>query len=562
MTLFGEGAGFDRREVLGLGLRGAGLVSVAGIVGACGGATTTARPASGLAGPAPGAPAPGAPAPGAPAQTPGPSGSGTPKRGGTLTVGVISGGASETVNPFKWINQSDLIRTTALYNGLYQVGNGGVVPRLATSAEPNKDGTVWTLHLREGVRWHDGKPFSADDVLYTMNTWKDPTQNYMAPTALPIIDLNHVRKRGPLTVEVPMTRPFAPFQAILSAPQAYIVQNGFRNFNHPIGTGPFKFQSFSPGSSSTFVANGDYWGGAPYVDRFVVNSSFTDAGAILDAVVGGSVTVAPSVPPALAKAHAGTSTVVLGNARGPGIVPLVMRVNVPPFNDPRVIRAFKLIPNRQAFMSDVFDGYATLGNDVVGAGLEYWASDLKPSHDPEQAKSLLKAAGREGMTIPIYTAPAVPGMVETATLYAAQAAAAGVTVHVKQLPVASYFTSAAHPAYLSNQRHFSLSYFQDLAAIAEFYIGTLVKNCAFDETGWAGSHPAGSNLVLDAMGELDPAKAADKWHAVQEQQLATGGYIMPANVNFLDAYASNVRNGNTTLWGDNSQYDYTQTWLA
>src|SRR5579872_7146585 len=219
MTLFGEGPEFDRREVLGLGLRGAGLVSVAGFVGACGGATTTARQPSGVAGPVPGAPAPGAPA-----QTPGPSGSGTPKRGGTLTVGVISGGASETVNPFKWINQSDLIRTIALYNGLYQVGNGGVVPRLAKSAEPNKDGTVWTLQLREGVHWHDGKPFSADDVLYTMRTWKDPAHNYFAPTALALIDLSHVRKRDPLTIEVPMTRAFAELEAILANPYASIVQ--------------------------------------------------------------------------------------------------------------------------------------------------------------------------------------------------------------------------------------------------------------------------------------------------------------------------------------------------
>ena len=64
------------------------------------------------------------------------------------------------------------------------------------------------------------------------------------------------------------------------------------------------------------------------------------------------------------------------------------------------------------------------------------------------------------------------------------------------------------------------------------------------------------------MGETDEAKANDKWHAVQEQQVASGGYLIPSTTNFLDAYASNVRAGNTTKWGNNSQYDYAKTWLA
>jgi peptide/nickel transport system substrate-binding protein len=547
MTHAGENPGIDRRELLKWGVRGIGLLSMAPLIGACGNASGSGPPTTSGEGPALSA---------------GPSGSGQPKRGGTLTVGVISGGSSETLNPQKGVSAGDYIRAFAMYDGLYFIGNGGPQPGLAVSAEPNKDGTVWTLQLRSGVHWHDGKPFTADDVLYTMHTWKDANQAFFSPTALAVIDLNGVRKRGPLTVEVPLTRAFAQFTDVIASPFALVIQNGFRNFSRPVGTGPFRNQSFSPGSSSTCVANPSYWGGAPYVETLVVNSSFTDSAAILNAVVGGSVSIAPTVPPALAKAHASTNAVILGNARGPGFIPPTMRVNVPPFNDPRVVRAFKLVVDRQAFVNDVFDGYATVGNDSPGAGLKYWASDLKTPYDPEQAKSLLKAAGQEGMAIPLYASAVVPGMVESATLYAAQAAAAGLKVQLKQLPASTYFTPASSPGYLSNQRHFSMNYWQAQPSLTTLYVEALYSQAIYNETGWAMSNPAQDKLVKEAMAELDPAKAADKWHAVQQQQVMQGGYIVPANVNFVDAYAPNVRNGNTSFWGNNSQYVYTKIWLA
>ena len=197
---------------------------------------------------------------------------GTPRSGGTLTVGAVSGGNIETLNPAQATLNGDFVRMYNTYDGLFLVGNGGLQPGLATSAEPNADATVWTLKVRPGVHWHDGKPFTADDVVYTIKSWTRPN-SYFAGIAAALIDPAKVRKRGPLTVEVGLTRPIADFPSVTSSPNAYVIQDGTRKFDHPIGTGAFRFESFVAGKSSTHTRNLEHWRGAPHVD----SSSWTRA---------------------------------------------------------------------------------------------------------------------------------------------------------------------------------------------------------------------------------------------------------------------------------------------
>src|ERR1700729_1278237 len=232
--------------------------------------------------------------------------SGKPVKGGTFTVGMITGGPSETLNPGLAIALVDTLRCHQLYDTLFNPGADihTLVPRLAVSAEPNKDATVWTLHLRSGVQWHDGKPFGADDIVYNFKLWGD-SSNYNNALFAGTVDFNGVKSRGPLTVEVPLLKPVAQFPSILSFQEPFIVQNGATNASlreHPIGTGPFMFQSFEPGKQSIFVRNPDYWeGGAkPYVDKVVIISSFSDESARLNALLSGQINVSSWVPPSIA----------------------------------------------------------------------------------------------------------------------------------------------------------------------------------------------------------------------------------------------------------------------
>jgi peptide/nickel transport system substrate-binding protein len=531
-----EDNGLSRRDLLKHGATGAAALSVGSLLAACGGTSSSGSASTGQAA------------------------SATPKRGGTLRVGVVTNGNAETIDVRKAINTPDYLRTDNLYDPLFFQVVGGVEPGLATAAEPNKDASVWTVSLRSGVKWHDGKPFTADDVVYTVKSWNS-TESYFQPLASSIIDFKGVRKRGPMTVEIPLIKPAAEFPTIVSWYNGYVVQDGTKDFNRPIGTGPFRYQAFTPGSSSTFVANPDYWRGRPYVDKLVVDSSFTDDPARLNAVLGGSIDLAPGVPPALAKANATSGRLVLGNAPGPGFIAVTMRTNVAPFTDPRVLEAFRLLTNRQAFVKQVFDGYATPGNDSVGYTLKYWASDIKPAYDPEKAKSLLKAAGRSGMNITLLTGAVVPGMVESGTLWAEQASSVGVNVQLKQISPSQYYTTAT-PGYATNQRPFSVNYWNVLPpSLAGFYLEALNAKAPFNETGW-GFKSGQDKLFNEALAETDPTSAADKWHAVQEQQVSQGGYLVVANNNYLDAYALNVHGIKTTSAGNNNNFTYYKAWLS
>src|SRR5579862_3646403 len=141
-----ENSQFTRRQAL---ARGAMFVGGAALLDACGSTKPShSSPPKTLAELAPSS-----------------AGGGTPVRGGTFTVAMVSGGTNETLNPAMLTSYADNSRQFSLYDQLfvpYPRPGVSIEPRLALSAESNSSATSWVLHLRDGVTWHDGKPFSAD----------------------------------------------------------------------------------------------------------------------------------------------------------------------------------------------------------------------------------------------------------------------------------------------------------------------------------------------------------------------------------------------------------------
>jgi peptide/nickel transport system substrate-binding protein len=529
--------GLTRRRLIVLGAQGAAVLGGAGWLEACGGSSSSSSSTS--------------------------SNAGKPVRGGTFTVGMITGGTAETLFPGNVGVNVDVLRTYQLFDRLFEMGPDikTLVPGLALSAESDPKASVWTLHLRSGVSWHDGKPFTADDVVYTIKSWAAKT-SFAGAIVGGVIDYPKVRKTGPTTVEVPMVNPTAQFPSLLTSQFLGMTQDGSKlgDFaTKPVGTGPFKFVSFEPGKQSVFAANPDYFrSGTPYVAKLVVDSSFSDENARLNALLSGRTNVSPILPFVLAKSQSGAGQIqVLKSPSGQAYF-ITMNVRKAPFTDVRVRQAMKLLADRPAMIAGAFAGYGTVNNDLLGAGADYFDTSLTRAHDPEQAKSLLKAAGASGLSVTLQTSDVQPGYVESATLYAQQAKAGGVKVNVQQVSPSTYFTTAG--GFLTRAFAQDNAFAQPslTAAYGEF----LSAKAPYNDTQWAVGNAAAQKLISLAGAATDPTAAAAAWMAVQEQQFNQGGVIGWGNAYYIDATANNVKGLQTTPSGYLNNFNFQGGWVA
>jgi peptide/nickel transport system substrate-binding protein len=518
--------GLTRRRLLQTGAAGAAAIAGADLLAACGGSSS-------------GSAAGGTPTIGRPS-----AGGGTPVRGGTYTVGMISGGAAETLNPAFIISYPDFFRGYQLYDLLFELDEEAKIKGgLATGAEPNKENSAWVLKLREGVVWHDGKPFDADDVVYNFKLWSSP-ENFGHYSIAGLVDFKGVKKTGQYEVTVPVTQPVGDFPSLFASYTNFVSQDGATAASfktNPIGTGPYKYVSFTPGKQSIFEWNTNYWEhGRPYVEKMVVDSSFTDENARLNALLAGKINVLPLMPFNEARGQAENGAVKVLSSPGLGTYQIAMAVNMAPFDDVKVRQAMSLLCDRQVLIDGALAGLGKVGNNLFGGFQEthvpYFATDLKAEYDPEKAKALLKSAGKEGLTFDMPIAEAGPGYIESATLFAQQAKAAGVTVNLQNIPTGEYFL-VKPGGYLSRPIQVSASI--PYASLTAWYRAYLTAGSPTGETHWGS--PAHDKEINRAIAATNPTAAAEAWHSVQEKQFQEGGELIFAYPNWVDCVAADIQ---------------------
>ena len=360
-----------------------------------------------------------------------------PKLGGTLHAGLGGGNTSDSLNPLDPINNTDYARVPQLFDPLVQYSvNDQPQLYLAEAIEPNADATEWTIRLHPGVTFHNGKDLTADDVIYTFQQEFNPKSPGESASSLAAVDVSGLKKLDALTVRVPCKTPFSVLVGALSG--FYIIPTDF-DVKHPVGTGPFKFESFQPGVQSTFVRNKNYWvSGLPYLDKLVM-TDFSDETSQVNALLAGQVDIIDllSVASIQPIRSAGQSVVI---SPGGGWTPFTMRVDVAPFSNVRVRRAMQLIVDRHQMLELTFTGYGTIGNDLFSIWDPVYDHALpQRQQDLDQAKFLLKQAGQSGMVTELVTGPIAQGTVEAAQVFAQQAKGAGVTVNLRSISVTEYY---------------------------------------------------------------------------------------------------------------------------
>ncbi|MYS81542.1 ABC transporter substrate-binding protein [Embleya scabrispora] len=366
-----------------------------------------------------------------PGPHPGAGNEGTPRRGGRLRAAFPGGGANENLDPHQANLFVEVARAKALFDKLADYGADlAPVPRLAAGWEADQSLATWRVRLRRAA-FHDGRPVTAEDVLYSFRRIADPKRAFRAKASLEPIDLAASRALDPATVEFRLKRPYAEFANTLAAFGAYIVPKDADAFERPVGSGPFTFGSFKPGSSLVLRRNDRYWEGAPHLDEveFVVAA---EESARTNALLGGQVEYAHELNPATARVHEGKGRITVVRLRNSAMQGFVMKTDRPPFDDPRVRQAFFLIADRRQLVDGALSGAGEVGNDLFGKGYRYYAAGLpQRTRDLTRARALLREAGAEALRVTLDTAPAATGFVEAAGIFKEQAAEAGVTIDVR-----------------------------------------------------------------------------------------------------------------------------------
>jgi peptide/nickel transport system substrate-binding protein len=322
-----------------------------------------------------------------------------PDVGGTYIEGMI--GRPNAVNPVMLYNDVDRDLAALVFNGLTRAAeNGNLQPDLASRWTISPDGLVYTFTLRSNIQWHDGAPFRAEDVLFTIHSIQDPA--FKGPADLATFWRTvAVTSPDALTVRFQLTQAYAPFldyttigilpaHLLSEVSPAELAQNPFNR--RPIGTGPFTVSELTS-NHATLEANRDFYGAKPFLTRILFRF-YPDYDSVLAAYTRAEVEgIARILPANLAKARA-LDNLKLYNARIAGYSLIYLNLSKPAFQDKVVRQALLYAIDRQRLITEQLQGQGLPAASPIEPGT--WAFDstipLYP-FDPEKAKAMLDAAG-------------------------------------------------------------------------------------------------------------------------------------------------------------------------
>jgi peptide/nickel transport system substrate-binding protein len=465
------------------------------------------------------------------------SAGGTPKRGGDFRLGATGGDSKDVFDANYILSEPDQARLVSAFETLltfdndYQLQSDGLAESV-TADNPLQ----YTIVLKKGIEFQNGKTLTADDVIYSFQRVADKSLALTLQGATETMDIKGLKAMDKYTVRLPMLTPDSTVPQTLAAYTFGITPVGYKRYPAPqIGTGPYKLKSFTPGQESVSERNPNYWRtGQPYFDTVTI-TDFSDSTAQVNALLGGQIDAMTDVPASQVAAVKAQGLGVLISKTGAWI-PLCMAVDMAPFDDARVRQAMRLIVDREAMIEQIVSGYGTLANDLYSPFDEGYDHSLpQRTQDIDQAKSLLKAAGQDGMTVDLHTTNGANGMIGMATVFATQAKEAGVTVNVKNEP--NFYSDN----YLKVA--FSGDYWGTRGYLSQVQQGSLPSS-PYNETHWppkSGDAANFTSLYQQALRATDAAKRVEIEHQMQKLEYDLGGYIIPFFRDLLDGYAAKVK---------------------
>jgi peptide/nickel transport system substrate-binding protein len=324
---------------------------------------------------------------------------------------VAQGGDISTFDPHISTSANDIRISFNIFDNLTsRHADGKLHPGLATEWKLQGQ-TTWMFKIRQGVKWHNGDPFSAADAKWSIERTYDPAHKTRTNTVFSTIDRIEAPDATTLVIHTKKPDPLLPARLAFYGGQIvsrkYFEQVGADGFgSKPMGTGPVKFVSWTKDDRLVLEANGDYWGGKPDFDRMVMRSVPEMAPRVAGLLKGETDIITQLPPDQGERVNANASTRVAG-ALYAGLYVIAVNSKVKPLDNPLVKQAMSLAIDRDLIVKELWRGRGIVPSGPIAKGDNHFDPSLPPlKYDPKEARERLKKAGYKGEEVVIETTAA------------------------------------------------------------------------------------------------------------------------------------------------------------
>ncbi|MBE7185617.1 MAG: ABC transporter substrate-binding protein [Methylobacterium mesophilicum] len=457
-----------------------------------------------------------------------------PIKGGLLRAGLQGGEATNTLDPA--LNLSQVPFNFCKQWGEFLVRldrKGGLEPRIATEINPSDGGRTWTIKIRDGVEFHDGKTVMAEDVAATLERHADAKSQSGALGVLK--DIKTVKASGKEVV-VTLGEADADFPYLMADYHLVIQPNGGKDKpDAGISAGPYKVSVNEPGVRYGGEKFANYWnidkqGFADQVEIVVIN----DPTARMAALQGGQVNFINRVEPKIVDLVKRLPGVQVRNVAGKGYYPFNMFCDTAPFDNNDLRMALKFAMDREGMLKTILRGYGSVGNDFpINKSYPLFADDIEQrAFDPEKAAEFYKKSGHSGSILLRTSDVAFPGAVDAAQLFQQSCAQAGIQIEIKREPGDGYWSQ------VWNKQPFSTSYWGGRSTQGQMYSTGYLSTADWNDTRF--KNESFDKMLFAARGELDETKRKAIYRDMAVLMRNEGGAIVPFFNEFIDATGRGV----------------------
>lgn len=457
-----------------------------------------------------------------------------PKRGGKLVIGVEGASTGDTLDPRTFNSPYWAVAGGTIFNTLVEAFGPAneLRPGLARSWEGGDGGKRWVFDLVEDATFHDGRPVTAADVIYSLqiHNAEESRSNSRAIAA----GIAGMTAESPTRVIVDLAEGNYFFPAMVSNYPLCIIPEGTTTFDG-IGSGPYKITRFAPGEALELVRHDGYFKkDAAWVDEVAILAA-NDPAARASAFQSGQVHIASGLDTRTAALMKSLPGKVLVALNGSQFVGFNMRADMAPFDNPDLRLALKLAIDRQDVLARVYGGMGRIGNDTpIPPNDPLFATGIaQNSYDPERAAELFRKSGFTGpLKLSTSDAATVPA-VDMAVLFKEHAAKAGIEIEIVREPADGYWSNiwAVAPFHAT---------VWGARPTADMILTTAYSAASpGNDTHWA--NPAFDAAIAAARVEPDEAKRKALYDEAQAILSSDGGVIIPVFGDVIEGLAAEVQ---------------------